>query len=369
MILTLVLAGCNEDNQPTIKNLVVSPSPTYTADILVLPTAAPTATATLLFPSNQLTPLIQTNIFLLNELLSPDSKWIIESHSNFRILSTANPKAYLEDNNIGLIDSFSGFKWSPDNTSIIGIAQTNPGICATDVLIVYKIVNKNHLEKSEYHLDKPGCLDVSWSPDSSTILVHLRGTNTMVFIDQNANVLNTFELGNVDELRFDGIWWAKDGVYFITRGDHYEFGDLTIWPGQLQRLNPSSLEIESLPIRTGRPVAFSQNADKIMTVIEDKDTNILFIWNLISFDLQKTIVLPGEIRGKVFNSFNAPVVAMILGGEDTQVYLYDWDHKTLKSYGAAVSTSGWCSARHGFWVTREVHEGDTVRYVIELVKP
>lgn len=311
--------------------------------------------------------------------LSPDGKFLAIDEAAIdkplKVISTISGEEIPINNlNPSFGKGMSVGAWSPDSTKIAAFGTDNPGICPYDRVVIFHLEKEGFLEGYVFsfpQIDQEHCLGVSWSPDSTKLVIKNQ-TDEIFVIDQLGDLIRTIA---VDRQSRNYLLWTSKGIFLNTIT--YHKGNKT-YSSEISIINPLTFEKATVLSEREKVIglhAISPDGKRLLLGVGAKESEEKLIQHFWIFDLpsRKTIKkldVQGDYNFNVYNTIETlPWVSYQFVYQDDshyrQLFLFDWNELKFKDYGRITRLIGWRSPFKGFLVVN----GDEGNYQVDVIVP
>jgi hypothetical protein len=354
----IILAACTAGTTP-----VPTAEPT-----IAIATVQPSRTATAgphLVPAEWLK--IRGGLHELDVALSPDSRWLAchtDDGRSVKIVSVADPALVVQalPGDAGQYLEIAG--WAPDSSAFVVLgSEVVCHSCPIDHVAIYRV--KAEASNLDFSIFEPGYtsgerdfatswVPLAWSPDASQLAISVNLREVLI-LDKQARLIRRFtpELG--DESRVVNLWWSQAGLFYVVEDEATGY--------QLGVIDPR----QAAPPGT---ILTSQDSLLLLGAGSSPD-HVLVLSHHLENGAQALLVINGKtgaversvpVEGNIYNSSDSPrsPFTAFTSFQDgvTNLWIFDWVHATLASYGRIEALLGWHTDVQGFLVVRKGPSGE-----------
>lgn len=309
-------------------------------------------------------------------LLSPNGQWLVNAWelvrdpSVMQIISTSDPSVILTCRPIyeGGVSPGSGvISWSPDSRTVVVESASEPAPCGYDRVTIYQITDQPDLTYAIYYLpdDEQGCVQVTWSPDSSQLALYY-ASEKVTILDRQGEIIQHLTI----PIRWK-LFWTKRGVIAEVR---QEYGQPV--HTELRRYDLAAPDhYQTLLVRDEYilVMGFDEQFQRALVASSprpptaEERTYQLQVYDLETGEGQLIASLRGNIWYDNVAIVPPNMLAFILdpqNGEPKHLMVFNWSWMDLTDYGELAFLVGWRPNVEGLLIVQSNEMND---YWIEVV--
>jgi hypothetical protein len=320
-------------------------------------------------PADWLNLLGLARVYELDQVLSPDGRWLVDIISyeeirGIRVVSVSDTAPTLDSRPDATLGRYLSLpSWAPDSSAVVvyGADQVAAGCPFERVIICSLDVDTNALNYMVFEPYYPPrdlrCVHTAWSPDSSRLAVTF-DQREIIVLDKQAQVLQriTPELNGTSSLF--GFLWTEFGLFYRV----FDNADPAEPRYELRVVAPEYPEQHrTLLSRQTRLTIVGSDPCAPRLLVREQETGYppaetfkLLIVNVETGETEQTITVQGRYCDSD-DSAQLPFTALQIaevGEHCGNLWLFDWETGELVNYGEIVALIGWRSDMQGFMVVK-----------------
>jgi hypothetical protein len=379
LILGWGLAACDRSSTSTLE-VTINPIPIFPTEAIASPTITPypalALTPTPAWPDNLIGFLGEhASPWDLLNLLSPDGQWVVRdpillgNPPIMRIVSTSAPTVTLYGNPDGEVGVNSGplvLSWSPDSSAVVVAGASEPAPCGYDRVIIYQITSQGDVIHNIYHLPdgEYGCIEVAWSPDSSQLALYY-AREKVIILDRQGQFFRRLNIPDLMQ-----IFWAEQGIFVEARQqqENMTHTELRLYDLAFSSQYQVLLERDEWY----KVMGFNAEITQVLVAsLPEPPTDQVPTYQLVVYDLttgasQVVATMQGSIEFDRISQAPPTQIAFELdpqNEETSRLMIFDWGNGEVADYGECESLIGWRSNINGVLVIQRNMDN----YWIEVV--